>query len=77
MLLDKMDKIKLSLNHKDILGKGAKLRNKYNLNKKQEFEVIMKEYNRGTLFSGNGKKVKNVEQARAIAMNEWRKRNVK
>ena len=68
-----MNKILKALKHEDKLGIGAKLRRRLNLNKQQEFEVIMKEFKRGTLYSGSGHKVKSIQQAKAIALSEWRK----
>jgi predicted house-cleaning NTP pyrophosphatase (Maf/HAM1 superfamily) len=69
-----MKNIIKALIHKDILGAGAKRRNELNLNKDEEFEVIIKEFKRGTLHSGSGNIVKNISQAKAIAISELRKR---
>jgi hypothetical protein len=69
-----MNKIKEALKHKDILGAGAKKRNELNLNKKEELEVIMEEFHRGTLHSGSGKLVKSRKQALAIGYSELRRR---
>jgi len=59
------DKIREALKHKDILGAGARKRLK--LNKQENFTAIMKEFDRNTLYSGSGKKVKTKKQAIAIA----------
>jgi len=61
-------KIEKALQHSDKLGAGAKKRAK--LPAKDKVEVVMKEFKRGTLHSGSGKKVSNPKQAIAIAMSE-------
>jgi len=69
-----MNKVNLALKHKDILGAGAKRRNELDLNKKEEIEAIMKEFDRGTLHSGSGAIVKSKKQALAIGYSEYRRR---
>lgn len=68
-------KIKKAMEHKDVLGAGAKKRKK--LKPKDKVEVVMKEFKRGTLNSGSGKKVTNPKQAVAIGLSEARKSGAK
>lgn len=72
-----MNKILEALHHPNKLGSGAKKRNALHLNEQQEFEVITKEFKRGTLYSGSGHKVTNINQAKAIAISELKKRGGK
>lgn len=60
-----------AMKHKDVLGAGAKKRKK--LNPQDKFKAVMKEYGRGTLYSGSGEKVTDYKQALAIAFSEKRK----
>ena len=60
--------VKKAMKHADKLGAGAKKREK--LNPKDKKEVVMKEFQRGTLHSGSGQKVTNPKQAVAIAYSE-------
>lgn len=60
--------VKKAMKHADTLGAGAKKREK--LNPKDKKEVVMKEFQRGTLHSGSGQKVTNPKQAVAIAYSE-------
>jgi len=48
---------------------GAKRRRKY-LHGKEKVPAVMREFKKGTLRSGSGKKVSNIKQAIAIAMSE-------
>jgi hypothetical protein len=57
-----------AMKHPDKLGAGAKKRE--NLSSDEKFEVVMREYERGTLYSGSGKKVTSRKQAIAIAHSE-------
>lgn len=59
------------MRHKDILGEGAKKRK--HLAPHDKFITVLKEYKRGTLYSGSGKKVKNFRQALAIGFSEERR----
>lgn len=65
------DNVSKALRHKDILGEGSKKRK--HLKDSEKVEAVMKEYKRGTLYSGSGRKVKSRKQAIAIAMSEQRK----
>ena len=69
-------RMKSALYHPDSYGSGAKKRNALNLNKSEEFEAIMLELKRGTLFSGSGSKVKSVPEAKAIAISELKRRHM-
>lgn len=71
----KDQQIKSAMKHPNVLGAGAKKRNK--LPPKYRVEVVMKEYKRGTLHSGSGSIVKNKKQAIAIAISESKKRKKK
>lgn len=64
----KKDKISAAMKHPDKLGAGAAKRK--SLPPKDKKEVVMKEFHRGTLHSGSGKKVTNPKQAVAIAYSE-------
>jgi hypothetical protein len=57
-----------AMRHSNALGAGAKARK--GLQGKEKIEVVMKEFERGTLHSGSGEIVKNRKQAIAIAMSE-------
>jgi hypothetical protein len=59
---------KKALNHKDVLGEGAKKRK--HLKGQEKIGVVMSEFKRGTLHSGSGKKVTSRKMAIAIAMSE-------
>lgn len=67
----KAKRIEKAMEHKDVLGAGAKKRKK--LPAKDKIEVVMKEFKRGTLNSGSGHKVTNPKQAIAIGLSEARK----
>jgi hypothetical protein len=58
-----------AMEHKNVLGAGAKKRKKIK-NKKDKVKVVMKEYKRGTLHSGSGDIVNKKSQAIAIALSE-------
>ena len=60
--------VKKAMKHPDKLGAGAKKRK--HLKAKDKVEVVMKEFKRGTLNSGSGKKVTNPKQALAIGYSE-------
>lgn len=57
-----------AMKHEDKLGEGAKKRK--HLPKFEKIATVMREWKKGKLFSGSGKKVKNKNQAVAIAMSE-------
>lgn len=61
-----------SVKHKDIPGEGVNKRRHLSPDKK--FEIVMKEYSRGALYSSSGEKVTDRHQALAIAYSEKRKR---
>lgn len=65
--------IKQAMKHKDVLGAGAKKRKK--LSPKNTITAVMKEFKRGTLNSGSGKRAKNKKQAIAIALSESKNKN--
>lgn len=65
------ESIKKAMKHKDKLGAGAKKRKA--LPAKDKVKTVMKEYARGTLNSGSGKKVSDKKQALAIGYSEARK----
>ena len=65
------EKERKAMRHPDKLHAGAKKRKK--LTGKQKFHVVMKEWKRGTLYSGSGRKVRSQKQAVAIAYSEERK----
>ena len=67
-------KVKSALTHPDKLGAGAKARKRAGLSSSEEYEAIMAEFNRGTLNSGSGKRVKSKAQAKAIAASEIKHR---
>ena len=59
--------------HRDSLGEGAKAR-RANLKSVGEFvSADVKEFNRGTLNSGSGRRVKSKKQALAIGYSEGRR----
>ena len=60
------------MDHPDVLGAGAKKRKKLK-KPKDKVAVVMKEFKRGKLNSGSGKKVSNPKQAIAIGLSEARK----
>jgi len=67
--LNKAEKdITAAMKHADKPGEGAKKRK--HLKGKDKVHIVMKEFQRGTLRSGSGKKVTNRKQAIAIAMSE-------
>lgn len=68
----RFSRLKEALRHPDKLGAGASKRK--TLNKEENISAVMKEFNRGTLHSGSGEKVKNKKQALAIALSEARKK---
>ena len=68
--------IKKAMRHADKLGAGAKKRKKLK-NPEDKIHVVMKEFDRGTLYSGSGQKVENPKQALAIGYSEARKRKRK
>lgn len=59
---------KEAMHHPDKLGAGASKRKSLPLAEKKE--VVMKEFQRGTLHSSSGQKVTNPKQAVAIAYSE-------
>lgn len=59
---------KAAMKHPDKLGAGAAKRKE--LPPKDKKEVVMKEFQKGTLHSGSGEKVTNPKQAVAIAYSE-------
>lgn len=67
------DKVQSALKHPDKPGAGAERRRELNLTPEETGAAIMKEYHRGTLYSGSGQKVKSEEQAKAIVASEARK----
>jgi hypothetical protein len=60
--------VKKAMQHKDELGAGAKKRK--SLNKSDTGHAVMKEFKRGTLHTGSGKKVTDPAQAKAIVVSE-------
>jgi hypothetical protein len=68
-------RVEKAMNHRDKLGEGAKKRKR--LGPEDKIATVMSEYERGTLYSGNGEKVKTRKQALAIAMSEAGKRRRK
>ena len=56
--------VKKAMKHADKLGAGAKKRK--GLSAKDNASALTREYERGTLYAGNGKKVKSRAQLRAI-----------
>lgn len=63
------ENIKKAMQHPDKLGAGAEKRRDLK-SKKEIMTAVMREFERGTLFSGSGEKVKNKRQALAIALSE-------
>lgn len=61
-------RIKRAMKHPDVLGAGAAKRK--GLSPSEKIEVVMKEFKRGTLYSGSGEKVTDKRQAIAIALSE-------
>lgn len=59
------------MKHKDVLGAGAKKRKE--LPKADKVKTVMKEFARGTLYSGSGDKVKDKKQALAVGYSEARR----
>jgi len=70
--LESIKRQKSAMEHKNVLGDGAKKRKYAGLTAKEKFNVVMKEYYRGTLHSSNGKIVKKKSQAESIAYSEAR-----
>lgn len=66
------DRVKTAMKHNDLPREGAKKRK--HLSPDQKFEVVMREYDRGTLRSSSGEHVTDKNQALAIAYSEKRKR---
>ena len=64
-----------AMKHPDKLGAGAKKRK--HLSKEDKIPTVMREFSRGTLYSGSGQKVTDKKQALAIGYSEQRKRNKK
>lgn len=69
--MTKEKRAKAAMKHPDKLGAGAANRKK--LPNKEKIPVVMKEYARGTLYSGSGHKVTDKKQALAIGYSESRK----
>lgn len=63
--------IEKAMKHPNILGAGARKREKLPCNLKGG--VVMREFYRGTLHSGSGALVTDVTQAKAIASSETRR----
>lgn len=63
--------IEEAMKHSNKLGAGAEKRK--SVPKKDKVKVVMKEFSRGTLHSGNGEIVTNPKQAIAIGYSEKRK----
>jgi len=61
--------VKQSMKHSNILGAGAKKRKKLKT-RREKFNAVMKEFERGTLHSGSGEIVTDRDQALAIAYSE-------
>ena len=66
---------KAAMKHPDKLGAGARKRDK--LPPKERIGVAVKEYERGTLNSGSGHKVKSKAQALAIGYSESKNKQEK
>jgi hypothetical protein len=66
------EKEKAALEHPDKFGAGAKKRRSEHLNPKEKASTVMREFYRGTLYSGSGHKVPpdRPDIAKAIAMSE-------
>ncbi len=62
-----------AMHHANVLGAGAAARRKHLKKPEEKIDVVMREFNRGTLHSGSGPIVKNKDQAIAIALSEARK----
>lgn len=68
-------KVKEALKHRDVYGAGAEARRKAHLSPSEEYEVIERERQKGTLHAGgSGHIVHDPAQARAIAASEIRRR---
>jgi len=65
-------KIQEAMKHPDKLGAGAIKRK--GLSKAENIVAVMREFKRGTLYSGSGHKAKTEDEAMAIAMSEAKKR---
>lgn len=63
-------RIRAAMRHRDEPGAGAESRRKHHLRGQEKVHVVMKEFKRGTLRSGGGRKVTNRKQAIAIALSE-------
>jgi hypothetical protein len=61
-------KSKEAMRHPDKLGAGAAKRK--SLSAKEKIPTVMREFSRGSLFSGSGHKVKDKAQALAIGYSE-------
>lgn len=61
-----------AMKHADVLGAGATKRHK--LPPSERGAVIWSEFERGTLYSGSGRKVTKASQARAIIHSETKKK---
>lgn len=68
-MFDVSETVLKAINHPDKLGEGAKKRRLLKT-KEEVWSAVMNEYKRGTLYSGNGKKVISKDQAKAIAISE-------
>lgn len=66
------NRIKKAMQHPNILGAGAKKREK--LTPTERETAVLKEFSRGTLHSGSGDIVHNRKQAIAIAISEANKK---
>ncbi len=58
-----------AMRHPDVMGAGARKRKKLH-SAKDKMATVMKEFARGTLYSGSGHKVTKRAQALAIGMHE-------
>ena len=72
---NKQQREKRATAHKNVLGAGAKKQKK--LPPKEKVGVVMEEFERGSLHSGNGAKVTNPKQAIAIGLSEARRAGAK
>jgi hypothetical protein len=63
--------IQKAMKHKAVPGSGASKRRSIR-SAQTKYEIVMREFHRGTLFSSSGKKVHDVNQAQAIAYSEAR-----
>ncbi len=62
-----------AMKHQNVLGAGAKVRERAHLTPNEKYAVVMKEYYRGTLHSSDGSIVRRPDVARAIAYSEARR----